>query len=177
MPLRAETRQENLAGGLKGLAAGPVVAEAVAEWQRQWWWWHTVPMNKHPRPVRIIRLPVLWVTASEAARRWFNCSWKGERISSHCVFMFMQCWQQVEPESAEMQSRLLKYMNKKLNKWKKAKSAGNIYRLWCWCWAQWRQQSHRREIEDEQDSRVMLMMLKLLEAKQSEDVQGDMLLV
>ena len=131
MPLKAKTRQENSAGGPKGLVAGLAAAE---QW-RWWWWWHTAPTNKHPKPVRVIRLPALRVMMSKATRRQFNCPWRGKGTSSHCVFMFVQCWQWVEPGPVRAQTRLLKYMNKKLNKWKKAKSAENTYKLWCWCWA------------------------------------------
>ena len=87
MPSRAETRQDNSAGGLKRLAAG---AGAVAEQWRQWQWQHTAPTNKHPRPARVVRLPTLQATASEAIKRQFNCSQKSREICSYCTFMCMQ---------------------------------------------------------------------------------------
>ena len=70
MPLRAETKQENLARELKGLVAVAVAAGAAAERWR-WWrqWQRTVPMNECPRPVRVIRLPVLQATVLKAAKK------------------------------------------------------------------------------------------------------------
>ena len=124
MPLRAKTRWENSARGLKGLAAGAVVAGVMVEQQRQWWWQCIMPTNKCLRPVSVVRSPVLWAMMSNAARMWFNCPQRGRGTSSHCAFMFMQHWQQVEPRPVRVQTRLLKYMSKELNEQRKAKSAG-----------------------------------------------------
>ena len=174
MPLRAETRQDNSAGGPKRLAAG---VGAAAEQQRQWWWQHTTPTNKHLKPVRVIRSPVPWATASKAAKRWFNYSWRSRGTCSYCTFMCVQCWQQIKPRPAKMQTRSLKYISMNWKNEKKLNQQEYTYRTWCWHWMQQRQQRHRKEIENKQDSRIMLSALGPSEVKWSEGVWEGMLLI
>ena len=174
MSLKVEIRQDNLAGGLKGLVAG---VGTVVEWWRQWWWWCTAPMNKHPRPARVIRLPVLQAIASKAAKKQFNYSWKGRGTCLHCTFMCTQHWQQIEPRSVKVQMRLLKYMSMSWRSRKKLNQQEYTYESWCWHWVQWRQQGHRREIGNEQDDRVTLIVLRLLKAKWPESMWEGMLLI
>ena len=67
MPLKAKTRQENLAEGLKELAKAAAAGAAVEQWR--WWQWQcTMPINEHSRPTRFIRSPVPQATAFKATR-------------------------------------------------------------------------------------------------------------